>query len=184
MRAVIRPLPLTAISALVGGCTAQGSFPSLAPRAVERDFAGTDQPVPPCLSGAEAREPVPEATPTPTGVDPVLAARIEQIRTAAREGDRAFEEAMAEASAAVSTAGAPGTDSWIAAQVAVSEAEMARTPTATAVAELTNLALEESNQPPNPLDQQAIEDAAAEAQGLANRQAERLEVLKASLSEL
>src|SRR3546814_5025475 len=87
----------------------------------------------------------------------MLVSRRSQLRAAANEGDRAFGEAAAKAGTAVAEAGDAGSESWIAAQVAVSEAEMARTPTVTALAELTSLALEESTQPANPLDQQAIE---------------------------
>ncbi|HEY9553501.1 MAG TPA: hypothetical protein VIR62_07875, partial [Allosphingosinicella sp.] len=131
MRAALRLPALIAMSALVGGCAAQGSFPSLAPRAVERDFAGGDQPVPPCLGGAEAVEPAPTPSPAPAGADPMLVSRLSQLRAAANEGDRAFGEAAAKAGTAVAEAGDAGSESWIAAQVAVSEAEMARTPTVT-----------------------------------------------------
>src|SRR3546814_5484047 len=101
MRAALLLPALIAMSALVGGCAAQGSFPSLAPRAVERDFAGGDQPVPPCLGGAEAVEPAPTPSPAPAGADPMLVSRLSQLRAAANEGDRAFGEAAAKAGTAV-----------------------------------------------------------------------------------
>ena len=184
MGPLLRLLPALAMLSLLGACAAQGSFPSLAPRAVERDLAGSNQPVPPCLADAETAEPAPAPPSAPAAADPVLMSRLDQLRTSARAGDQAFETTMAKAGTAVAGAGDAGSESWIAAQVAVSEAEMARTPTVTALAELTSLALEETTQPANPLDQQAIEAAAAETQALAERQAERLEGLKASLSDL
>ena len=129
-------------------------------------------------------EPAPTPPPVPATADPALMARIAQLRAAAREGDRAFDDAMTEASEAVSGAGEAGSESWIAAQIAVSEAEMARTPTSTAIAELTALALEETAEPANPIDQRAIEAASEEIRTLAERQTESLETLKASLNDL
>jgi hypothetical protein len=187
MISVLRSLPLIAASVLVAGCAAQGPFPSLAPRAVERDLAGEDEPLPPCIPGAEAEAEETAATPmapAQTEADPVLLARIEQLKSEAREGDSAFEQALPKAAAAVEGAGAAGTEAWVAAQVAVSEAEVARTPTATALAELNALALEEATEPANPLDQRAIEEATAEVRTLADRQSSRLDELKASLSDL
>jgi hypothetical protein len=183
MRFAPRLLLLTVLPALVAGCAAEGSFPSLAPRPVE--FADGDRPVPPCIPGADTAAPEPSPPPAAeTEADPVLLARIEQLRLTAREGDSAFDQAIAEAAHAVSSAGASGSDTWIAAQVAVSEAEIARTPTTTALADLTALALEESTESANPLDQRAIEEATDDIRGLADRQTTRLDDLKASLSDL
>lgn len=184
MRVLVRLLSTIAAAALVAGCAAQGPFPSLAPRAVERELSGA--PLPPCIEGAEAAEAAATSAPVPapTVADPALVARIDQLLAAARQGDSAFGEALAAADTAASRAGDSGSESWIAAQIALSEAEMARTPTATALAELTALALEERAGPANPLDRQAIERATEEVRSLADRQTERLEALKASLSDL
>lgn len=184
MRASVRPLSLIASTALIAGCATQGPFPSLAPRAVERALSGGDAPLPPCLDGAEAVEPAAASPPVPTVADSALMARIDQLLAAARDGDGAFGKAIAAANEAASGAGDPGSESWIAAHIALSEAEMARTPTVTALAELTALALEETAEPANPLDQRAVERATEEVRSLADRQTERLEGLKASLSDL
>ena len=184
MRVFARLLPTIAAAALVAGCAAQGPFPSLAPRAVEQELSGA--PLPPCIEGGQAAEPAPatEPVPAPTVADPALVARIDQLLAAARQGDSAFIEAIAAADRAIAKAGDAGSETWIAAQIAVSEAEMARTPTATALAELTALALEETAERDNPLDQQAVDQATEEVRSLADRQTGRLEALKASLSDL
>lgn len=185
MRSALRPPPLLALLVLLGGCAAQGPFPSLAPRAVERELAGGNQPLPPCLPGAGPTAPVASpAPPVPIERDPALRARIEQLMATAREGDAAFDSAMRDAEPLVSAAGAPGSESWISAQIAVSAAESARTPTTTALADLSALSLRQTAEPANPEDERAVETAVGEAQALADRQTARLEALKRTLSDL
>ena len=187
MRSALRPLPLPllAFSVLIAGCAAQGPFPSLAPRAVERDMAGGHQPLPPCLAGAGPAAPIasPEA-PVPAPRDPAVGARIEPLLAAARDGDAAFVEAVDAAEPLVAAAGASGSESWISAQLAVSAAESARTPTTTALADLTALSLAQTAQGANPEDERAVEAAVAQVQALADRQTARLDALKRGLSAL
>jgi len=120
--ATVTPL---ALSALLAGCAASGSYPSLLPRPAE-------------LAGAA---PAPPAPVTPVAAaDAAINARLAQLLDQARTGQSAFEAAHAEAAATVSRAGAAGSESWIAAQQAVSRLESARTPTVTALAELDAMA--------------------------------------------
>ncbi|MDP9415403.1 MAG: hypothetical protein M3Q08_15255, partial [Pseudomonadota bacterium] len=67
-------LPLAA-PALLTACASQGEFPSLAPRAVERELSGA--PAPPCLPPGTTAEPAPAPAPAPPPLpsDPALAAR-------------------------------------------------------------------------------------------------------------
>jgi hypothetical protein len=121
-----RPFPpLAAAAALLAGCAAEGPFPSLAPRAVERQLANEQPPAPPPI--------IPS--------DPATAGRIRDLVAAAREGDGAFRSALAAARPAVGGAGAAGSESWVAAQQAVSRAQAARAPTVNALADLDSLAV-------------------------------------------
>ncbi len=151
---------------LLGGCAAQGPFPSLAPRPIERQLANE-----------------PDTRPAPNiPSDPALTGRAASLLAAAREGNAAFEAAYERASAAAGRAGGAGSETWVAAQQEVSRAQAARAPTVNALADLDRLAIEAANRPASAADQAAIREALAAAQRLADSQHERLEALRSRLS--
>ena len=119
MKRFPRLVSALALSLLAGGCMAEGPFPSLAQRDVERQPLGEPVRVMPL---------VPD--------DPALRGRIGELVAQARQGDQAFEAAFGPAEAAARSAGQVRSDSWVAAQEEVSRAEAARTGTTRARADL------------------------------------------------
>jgi hypothetical protein len=141
------PLILTALSGLLllPACGPKVNAPSLAPRAIEK------QPIDlPSNSG----EPM-------TPADPALAARIEPLVAAAREGDRAFARQRAETEVMIAKAGgtAQGGEAWIAAQQSLSLLDAARAPVRDAVASIDAIRSEPANAAPG--NRAAIEAAAS-----------------------
>lgn len=129
----IRPSLLLALALLpcLGGCAAAGSYPSLAPRPGELGAA------------TKAPSPAPSSDRTPAPIAPgdsALTAQLAGLVEQARQGQTAFESALAAAATYVGRAGAAGSESWIDAQKALSQLESARAPTATALSELDALA--------------------------------------------
>jgi hypothetical protein len=164
--AVALPAASILLAVSAAGCAPRGDFPSLAPRPVERQLA-EEQPAVPA--------PEPPA-------DPALAARVSELVGRARAGDAAFTTALAAARSATSRAGAAGSDSWIAAQSAISRVEAVRADLVTALAELDRLGIERASQPTSGADREMVRAAQAEVQATADRQHEQLEALRASLS--
>lgn len=160
--------PLGIAALLLGGCAAQGDFPSLAPRAVE-SINYDEEPV---------RE-VPAVAP-----DPALAAQIAALLEQARQGQSAFEAALPAARASVGSAGAAASESWIAAQMAISRLESARGPTALALAELDQLALAHANRPINEGDFERLMAVVESVRAFAVAQKAEIERLRAALSAL
>ena len=157
-------LMLGAAFALAGGCAPEGSFPSLAPRAVEQ--LSTEEPV-------RAQPVIPS--------DPQLAARVAELAAQARQGQAEFEAALPAVRASVGRAGAPGSDSWVEAQQAVSRLEGARTLTASALAQLDSLSIEQAGRPTNAGGFQALLGAVEFAQSLADAQKAEIDRLQARL---
>jgi hypothetical protein len=145
----------------LAGCVTQGPFPSLAPR------EGETLPI---------AEPV--RTPAAVADDAALAARIEALLAQARHGMSAFDAAFGATARAAAAAGAAGSDSWIAAQVAISRLEAARTETTDAGAELDRLAEARADQPTSAADRAALAAAIAEADRLAAGQQLRIDRLR------
>ena len=161
VRVLLTPLLL---GLLVAGCARGGDFPSLAPRAVEQ------------LSMEE-----PIRVDPPVAPDPTLRARVAELFARARAGDAAFERAYARAAPLARAAGGSGSDSWVQAQESLSRAEVARTETTVALADLDRLAIERADVPTNESDHEALMEAQQAAQALANDQHRRLESLRSSL---
>lgn len=145
------------------GCATGGSFPSLAPRAVEQ------------LSFEE-----PVKVDPPVAVDPALRGRFAGLLAEARRGDGAFEAEFARALPRVRGAGAPGSDSWVQAQEAISRVEAARTVTTAALADYDRLLSEQSATPVNDAVWDDILAMRAAAEALVADQTRRLDGLKAS----
>ena len=149
---------------LVAGCASGGDFPSLAPRPVEQ------------LSMEE-----PIRVDPPVASDPALRSRIADLLARARAGDAAFERAYARAAPLARAAGGANSDSWVQAQEAISRAEVARTETTVALADLDRLAIERADAPTSEADHAALMEAQQFAQALANDQHRRLEGLRSRL---
>ncbi|MFN3726791.1 MAG: hypothetical protein ACK4SZ_10860 [Allosphingosinicella sp.] len=149
---------------LVAGCASGGDFPSLAPRPVEQ------------LSMEE-----PIRVDPPVAPDPAFRSQVADLLARARAGDAAFERAYARAAPLARASGSAGSDSWVQAQEAISRAEVARTETTVALADLDRLAIKRADVPTNESDHSALMEAREFAQALANDQHRRLESLRSSL---
>lgn len=158
---------LSASLLLLAGCAAQGGFPSLAPRAVER---------------IADEEPVTAAPVVPA--DAALRGLVAELIADARRGQAAFEAALPAAASAVSGAGPAGSEGWIAAQQAISRLEAARAPTTIALAALDRLRVERASRPINPADLQALLAAMETVTELARQQHARVDELRGSLSPI
>ena len=159
------PAAALAGALLLGACTPNGEFPSLEPRAIEQE------------------DPLVEPVRTPPAVasDPALRARAAELAAEARRGAGAFEAAFGSAASAARAAGAPGSESWVAAQQQISRAEAARGPTSAALAELDRLATERARLPTNEGDFAAIRSALAEVERIAAAQQQRMDRLRAQV---
>jgi hypothetical protein len=156
------------LSLLLTACaTTQPGEPSLAPRA------------------AEAVDP---RVPIPSGVvsgpaDPALAARLAELVAEVRAGDAAFQAAAQNAESLTGAAGPAQSESWIAAQQAVSALVAARAPVTRAIADLDSIASARiaANGGILPGDLAAIQAASAEAAEIGEREAATISRLQARL---
>lgn len=157
--------PALALSLLaLGGCAAKGTFPSLAPRAVER--LSMDEPV---------------RTPPAVPEDAQLEARIAALVSEARQGEAEFQAALGPARARVGRAGGSGSESWVEAQVAVSRLQAARAQTARALTTLDALSVERANAPTNAGQFQLLLAAVETVTALAEAQQATIDGLRARL---
>jgi hypothetical protein len=156
-------------ASLLAGCAADGSFPSLAQRPAEKAYA-------------EERDAPDPVVPQPPD-DPGAVTRARALVADAEAGRGAFDAAYDAAAPLVGRAGASGSDSWIAAQQAVSRAVAAQAQTTKALADLDQLtASRASGAPISDADAARLREAAARAQAIADAQADRLHRLEAALS--
>jgi hypothetical protein len=158
---------LLLLFALAGACAAPGPYPSLAVREAELQRDAEDV----------------EAAQAPALPDnPEIAAQVRSLLAEGRTGHDAFEAAFGPARAAAARAGAPGSDSWVEAQQAISRIEAARAPTLHALAELDALTIREAGAGRlGAGDRDRLAAAMAELQALADRQHDRIEALRSSL---
>ena len=161
---MIRSLPsLFAATLLLAGCAAHGPFPSLAPREAERIYAAGDP-----------LQTTPEA-PDRAG----LASRISGFLAAAAEGEAAFNRALAAARPLAARAGSRGSESWLAAQQAISRVEAARAATTRALGDLDQFAAEQARQGPlSTSDFARLTEATARLQAQADSQRQKVEQLR------
>jgi hypothetical protein len=144
-------------AALLSGCISGGPFPSLAPRPDER--LAIEEPV---------------RTAPVIADNSALRVRINTLLSQARSGGADFERDYDAAARATRNAGAQGSDSWIAAQQAISRAEASRGRADDAAAELHQLAQARADQPTSADDQQALAAAIEEADAIVAGQQARL----------
>ena len=153
---------------LLGACsTTGGPYPSLQPRAAER---------------IDPRLPV-ERPMNRRPVSATLEARLRSLIADAQSASSAFDAAASQAEQLASSAGAPQSDGWVAAEEALSAAVAARRPVAEALAEIDSIganALQtQGGLAPNDL--AAIQSAASVVGGLDRRQAERIQAIQQRL---
>jgi hypothetical protein len=149
------------LAILLGACVSEGPFPSLAPREGEE---------------LTIEEPVRE---TPTIADDgALRTRIAALLGEAQEGGRRFDADFGQAERAAARGGAEGSDSWIAAQEAISRLEAARARTGNAAAELDQLNLTRANLPTSAADQETLDAAIAEVARIDSNQQARIDRLR------
>jgi hypothetical protein len=158
-------LSILALSA----CSAPGGpYPSLQPRAAE-----AIDPRVPVVRPINDR---PES--------PALAGRLAALIDQAASGNAAFDRAASDAERLAAAAGAPQSESWIAAQEALTAAIAARRPTATALADIDEIAASalQTQGGIAPNDLKAIQDAAAAVSRIARAQTDRIDALKRRLA--
>jgi hypothetical protein len=156
----MRRTALLSILALTACSAPGGPYPSLQPRAAE-----TIDPRVPVVRPVNDR-------PVTAGLAARLAALIDQ----AQSGDAAFDGAASVAERLAGGAGPPRSESWIAAQEALTAAIAARRPTATAMGDIDEIgATALQNQAGiAPNDFAAIKSAAAKVGAIDSRQADRI----------
>jgi len=160
--------PLFVPLLLLTACSsAGGPYPSLQPRAAEA-IDPRLQPVRPINN-----------RPATPGLISQLTALVEQ----ARAGQSAFEPAAATAEKLASAAGARQSESWIAAQTALSAAIAARSPTELAQGDIDTIGATKLQTQGGiaPNDLSAIETAAAEVASIARRQTDRIAAIQRRL---
>jgi hypothetical protein len=166
MRTGALPL-LPAIAALAACATPCGTATPLAPRV------------------AEAVDPrVPVVSPVRSGpVDAQLAARLAALIDQAQSGDAVFRDAAARAEQLAAAAGAAQSESWVAAQQALSAALAARGPTTRALGDIDGLGSTAlaTRGGISAADMAAIEDASARVAAIDRSQIDRIRAIEARL---
>ena len=153
---------------LIAACsTYSGPYPSLAPRAAE---------------AIDPRVPLPSEAPVGPA-DANLSAHLSALIDQAQAGDAAFADAAADAEQLAAAAGPLQSESWVAAQQALSAAQAARGPTTRALGDIDGLAASALEQrggiPAGNL--AAIQAAAARVSEIDRRQSDRIEAIEARL---
>ena len=159
---------IAAFIGVLSACTPQaGPTPSLQPRAAE----AIDPRVP--VQGSVNDRPVSR----------VLSGRLSELVAQAHSGDAAFGPLAGHAESLAATAGPPQSESWIAAQQALSAAISARGPTARALGDIDALGANmlQTNGGLAPADLAAIKNAGAEVGVLDRRQEERIAAIQRRL---
>lgn len=161
-------MPLVLSVVLLSACSAPGGpYPSLQPRAAER---------------IDPRVPV-ERPVNNRPASASLLARLASLVAEAQSGDTAFASAADSAERLAAAAGAPQSETWIAAQEALTAAIAAGKPTATALGDIDEIgarALQmQGGMAPNDL--AAINRASAEVAALDQRHAERTKAIQRRL---
>ena len=153
---------------LLSACaSAGGPYPSLQPRAAEK----IDPRVP--IEKPKNNRPAASA----------LKARLASLIAEARNGDAAFTVAAADAERLAASAGAPQTESWIAAQEALTAAVAARKSTAMALGDIDEIGATalQTHGGIAPNDLAAIDAAAREVAELDQRQADQIKAIQVRL---
>lgn len=153
----------------VAGCAVPVSAPSLAPRAAE---------------AIDPRVPVAD-TIVSADFSPQLLHQLDALVSQALAGDEAFRATAEEAERLAASAGPPQSESWIAAQQALSAAVAARAPVASALSEIDALSAARIQQLGgiNSADLNAINAAAARVAEIDEREAATIARLRERLGD-
>ncbi len=145
-----------------------GPAPSLAPRAAE---------------AIDPRVPIPDTMPAGP-VDPGLTARLQELAAQVSGGVPLFDARLGEAQRLAAVAGPEASESWIAAQQALSLLIEQYGATTRAAADIDALASErlEGQRWIRPADRAAIADAAGQVAAISTPQADAIEGLKQQLA--
>lgn len=163
-----RTLALLIVFTLAAGCARVGGpYPSLQPRAAE---------------AVDPRVPV-ERPINDRPVNPAIASRLAGLIDQGRAGDNAFVPLADQAERVAAGAGAAQSESWIAAQEALSAAVAARGPTVRALGDIDGLGAEKLAEQGglSPNDLAAIQAAAGEVGAIERRQAARIAAIQRRL---
>jgi len=165
MRTAAHIIPLIATLA---ACAAPGGPPpSLLPRAAE---------------AIDPRVAVPGAV-NGRPVTPALASRLAELVAQARSGDSDFRPFLNRAEQLAAAAGSPQSESWVAAQQALSAAVAARAPTTRALGDIDALGANRLQTAGglSPADLAAVQSAGAEVGAIDQRQAEAIDAVQRRL---
>ena len=153
---------------LLAGCASGNAPPSLLPRA------------------AEAIDPrIPVVKPmNDRPVDPALATHLAELVAQARSSDAAFQPAAAEAQRLAEAAGGAQSETWIAAEQALSRAIASRDATVQALGDIDTLGANrlQANAGLAPNDLEAIKSAGAEVGAIDDRQARTIKAIQDRLA--
>jgi len=163
----MRGLAILAVAITLAGCASSAAPPSLLPRP------------------AEAIDPRVDVV-RPMNDRPVnasLAGQLAALVSQARSGDAAFGPAAAEAQRLATSAGAPQSESWIAAEEALSRAVAAKEATARALGDIDSLGGDrlQANSGMAPSDLAAVQQASAEVFAIDQRQSDTIKSIQAAL---
>lgn len=159
---------LVLASLLLSACSSpNGRYPSLQPRAAEK---------------IDPRVPI-ERPMNDRPAAPALTARLASLVDEAQNGERSFSSAVTNAEHLAASAGAPQSESWIAAQEALTAAIAARKPTASALSDIDEIGAtalqKQGGIAPNELAE--IDRAASEVAALDQRQTDRIKAIEKRL---
>jgi hypothetical protein len=163
----MRGFAILTVAMALAGCASSAAPPSLLPRP------------------AEAIDPRVEVV-RPMNDRPVnasLAGQLAALVGEARSGDAAFGPAAAEAQRLAASAGAPQSESWIAAEEALSRAVAAKEATARALGDIDSLGGDrlQANSGMAPSDLAAVQQASAQVFAIDQRQSETIKSIQAAL---
>ena len=166
----MRSLNVLTILTVLAGCSTPRTAPepSLAPRAAE---------------AIDPRVPIPDKVPSGP-LDPALAQRIGALIAEARGGAAEFSAREAEAARLASVAGPASSESWVAAEQALSRLVEQFGVTTRAAADIAALASSrlESNRWIRPADREAIADAQASIAAISEPQAAAIARIREQLA--
>lgn len=166
----MRSFVLILAPGLLAACSVPhtGPEPSLAPRPAE---------------AIDPRVPIPSDVPA-GDADPALSARLSELVGLVRGGVPLFEARLEEANRLAAGAGSEASESWVAAQSALSRLVEQYGVTTRAAADIDALAADrlEKQKWIAPADQAAIAATQSEAASISNRQSDAIDQLKARLT--
>jgi len=162
-------LPVTLLLTVAGCSNPGGPYPSLAPRAAE-----AIDPRVPVIKPMNDRP-----------VDAALAAKLASLVNEARSGEAAFDAAASRAQQLAAMAGVPQSESWTAAQEALSAAVSAHEPTARALADIDALGADklQGQRGLAPNDLAAIQQAGEQVGAIDQRQVRSLKAIQQRLGQ-